>query len=168
MTDDLKLVIAPLNKNHDRSGFHCGESSLDDYIRKRARQDVKRRISQVFVATEPGHPATILGYYTLSTVSIELGELPQNIARKLPRHPVPAALLGRLAVGQAGQGRGLGGMLLVDALKRTLAVSDDIAIYAMVVDAINEGAQRFYEQFGFAPLDSAGRRLFLPLQSIQI
>jgi GNAT superfamily N-acetyltransferase len=138
MTSHSTLVIEPLNNSHDRPGFHCGVASLDDYIRKRARQDVKRRISQVFVATQTKDPSTIVGYYTLSTLSIELKQLPEDLARKLPRHPVPAALLGRLAVSQAAQGHGVGRMLLVDALKRTLAVSEEIGIFALVVDAIEE------------------------------
>ena len=138
---------------------------VDDYIRKQARQDVKRRVSRVFVATVTEHPNSIVGYYTLSTLSIELCQLPEALARKLPRHPVPAALLGRLAVNQRAQGHGVGGMLLVDAIKRTLAISDEIAIYAMVVDAIDERVQRFYEQFGFSLLSSGSRRLFLPLKS---
>jgi GNAT superfamily N-acetyltransferase len=75
-------------------------------------------------------------------------------------------LLGRLAVNQAAQGHGVGKMLLIDAIKRTLAVSDEIAIYAMVVDAIDERAQHFYEQFGFSRLTSENQRLFLPLKSI--
>jgi GNAT superfamily N-acetyltransferase len=79
---------------------------------------------------------------------------------------VPAALLGRLAVSQAAQGQGIGSMLLADAVKRTLSVSTDIAIYALVVDAIDEGAQRFYEQFGFLLLSGERRRLFLPLRSV--
>ena len=106
-----------------------------------------------------------MGYYTLSTLSVELSQLPENLARKLPHYPVPAALLGRLAVSQAAQGHGVGRMLLVDALKRTLAVSDEIAIYAMVVDAIDERAQHFYEQFGFTPLSAQGR-LFVPLKPL--
>lgn len=166
MTGYSNLVIEPLNSRHDRPGFHCGETSLDDYIQKQARQDVKRRVSRVFVATQAQHPGTIVGYYTLSTLSIELGQLPKDLARKLPRHPVPAALLGRLAVSQAAQGHGVGRMLLVNALKRTLVVSDEIAIYAMVTDAIDKGAQRFYEQFGFTPLGTENRRLFLPLKSL--
>ncbi len=166
MTDYSDLVIKPLDSRHDRPGFHCGISSLDDYIRKQARQDVKRRVSRVFVAAATEHPNTIVGYYTLSTLSIELCQLPEALARKLPRHPVPAALLGRLAVNQRAQGHGVGGMLLVDAIKRTLAISDEIAIYAMVVDAIDERAQRFYEKFGFSLLSSKSRRLFLPLKSI--
>ena len=166
MIDHYDLVIEALNNSHDRTGFLCGETSLDDHIRKQARQDVKRRISRVFVATQPEQPNVIVGYYTLSALSLELGELPEALARKLPRHPIPAALLGRLAISEAAQGHGIGRMLLADALKRTLAVSDEIAIHAMVVDAIDEGAQRFYQQYGFAPLSTTSRRFFLPLKSI--
>lgn len=166
MTSHSDLVIEPLNNRHDRAGFRCGEASLDAYIRKQAGQDIKRRISRVFVTTEAGHPSTIVGYYTLSTLSIELSQLPEKLARRLPRHPIPAALLGRLAVSRDAQGLGVGRMLLADALKRTLAVSDEIAIHAMVVDAIDEDAQRFYEQYGFAPLGTGSRRLFLPLRAI--
>ena len=164
MTDYSNLVIKPLDSRHDRPGFHCGVISLDDYIRKQARQDVKRRVSRVFVASATEYPNSIVGYYTLSTLSIELSQLPEALARKLPRHPVPAALLGRLAVNQRAQGHGVGGLLLVDAIKRTLAISKEIAIYAMVVDAIDDRAQRFYEQFGFSLLSSGSRRLFLPLK----
>ena len=166
MTDYSNLIIQPLNSDHDKSGFHCGVASLDNYVKKQARQDVKRRISRVFVATRVQQPNKIVGYYTLSSLTIELSQLPQSHARKLPRHPVPAALLGRLAVDQATQCHGMGKMLLVDAVKRTLAVSDEIAIYALVVDAIDERAQHSYEQFGFSLLSSGHQRLFLPLKSI--
>lgn len=166
MTEYSNLVIQPLNNDHDRPGFHCGVASLDDYIQKQARQDVKRRVSRVFVATPMGQPNRIVGYYSLSALSIELSQLPQSLARKLPRHPVPAALLGRLAVDQVAQRHGVGKMLLVDAIKRTLAVSDEIAIYAMIVDAVDDGAKHFYEQFGFSLLSSGSLRLFLPLKSI--
>jgi len=80
---------------------------------------------------------------------------------------VPAALIGRLAVSSAAQGQGVGKMLLADAIKRTLAVSDQIAIYAMVVDAINDSAKGFYKQFGFTHLSDDSPRLFLPLKSIE-
>ena len=166
MTDYFNVVIRPLDSDHHRSEFHSGAASLDAYIKKQARQDVKRRVSRVFVATRVDQPNSILGYYTLSTLSIELSQLPQALVRKLPRYPVPAALLGRLAVNQVSQGHGVGKMLLIDAIKRTLAVSDEIAIYAMVVDAIDERAQHFYEQFGFSLLSSEKHRLFLPLKSI--
>jgi ribosomal protein S18 acetylase RimI-like enzyme len=166
MTDYRNLVIAPLNPKHDRTGFQCGVETLDRYFKKQATQDIKRRISRIFVATEPDNPKVVIGYYTLSTLSIELNQLPEKMARKLPKHPVPAALIGRLAVSNAAQGQGVGKMLLADAIKRTLAVSDQVAIYALVVDAINENAVGFYEQFGFTRLSDDSPRLFLPLKSI--
>ena len=166
MTDYQNLVIAPLNPSHDRAGFQCGVEALDRYLKKQAKQDIKRRIGRVFVATKPEDPEKVIGYYTLSTLSIGLSQLPEKLARKLPKHPVPAALIGRLAVSNDAQGQGIGKMLLADAIKRTLAVSDQIAIYAMVVDAIDDNAKGFYEQFGFTRLSDDSPRLFLPLKNI--
>ncbi|MFZ0613458.1 MAG: GNAT family N-acetyltransferase [Desulfobacterales bacterium] len=94
-------------------------------------------------------------------------QLPEKLSWKLPKHPVPAALIGRLAVSNAIKGQGIGKMLLADAIKRTLAVSDHIAIYAMVVDILNDNAKGFYEQFGFTRLSDNSRRLFLPLKSVR-
>jgi len=165
MTDYQNLFIEPLNNTHNRSGFQCGVPSLDNYLKKQAKQDLKRRISRVFIAVTTESPATVVGYYTLSILSIELNRLPEEVARKLPRYPIPAALIGRLAVSQRAQGSGVGKMLLMDAIKRTLSVSNEIAIYAMVVDAIDEQAERFYQQFGFLSLRVQNRRLFLPLKS---
>ena len=115
----------------------------------------------------PDNPKAAIGYYTLSSLSIELNQLPEKLARKLLKHSVPAALIGRLAVGNAARGQGVGKMLLADAIKRTLVVSDQIAIYAMVVDAINDSAKGFYKQFGFTHLSDDSPRLFLPLKSIE-
>ncbi len=166
MSDYQKLVIEPLNNDHNRPAFACGLASLDNYLRKQAKQDIKRRISRIFVARSPELASTIIGYYTLSTLSINLEQLPDNLARKLPKHPVPAALIGRLAVSQQAQGHGVGKMLLMDAIKRTIGISDEIAIYAMVVDAIDEQAEHFYQQYGFISLSSDSHRLFLPLKSL--
>jgi GNAT superfamily N-acetyltransferase len=160
------LVIHSLSPAQDRTGFNSGVESLDRYLKKQARQDIKRRMSRVFVATRIENLRKVVGYYTLSSLSIELYQLPAEVVRKLPRHPVPAALIGRLAVHQTDQGKGIGKMLLVDAFKRTLSVSDQIAIYAMVVDAINNEAKGFYKQFGFIPLRDHHLRLFMPLQRI--
>lgn len=169
MTDFHKLVIAPLDiTTHDRAAFHCGIEALDRYMAKQARQDLKRRISRVFVATTPGNPRKVLGYYSLSSLSMQLSQLPENLARKLPKHPVPAALVGRLAVSNAAQGHGIGKMLMVDAIKRTQSVSDQIGIYAIVVDAITDKAIGFYEHFGFTRLSDDSPRLFLPLKSLSV
>ena len=161
-----KLIIEPLNSAHNRTGFECGVESLDNYLRKQAKQDVSRRISRVFVATESSAPSVIVGYYTLSSLSIDLNKLPEKLLKKLPKVPIPAALIGRLAVSQKAQKYGVGKMLLVDAIKRTLAVSHEIAIYAMVVDAINKDAEDFYRSFGFSKMSDKASRLFLPLKTL--
>lgn len=166
MIDCQNLVIESLNNSHDRPGFNCGVPSLDHYLQKQASQDIKRRISRVYVATARSSPNRVIGYYTLSTLSIGLNELSDEYARKLPRHPIPAALIGRLAVSAEARGCGVGKLLLVDAIKRTLSVSEEIAIYAMVVDAIDEQAESFYQQFGFKTLSTGHSRQFLPLKSI--
>jgi GNAT superfamily N-acetyltransferase len=165
VTEYQNLVIEPLCSNHDRVGFQCGVDSLDNYLQRQANQDIKRRVSRVFVATKQDEPDSIVGYYTLSSLAIELNDLPDSLARKLPRHPIPAALIGRLAVSQQAQNYGVGKMLLVNAIQRTLSISNEIAIYAVVVDAINDEAECFYQKFGFSRTNSDRQRLFLPLKS---
>jgi GNAT superfamily N-acetyltransferase len=166
MTHFFNLIIEPLNTTHDRPSFYCGVEMLDHYLQRQAGQDVKRHISRVFVAAETDHPKKVVGYYTLSSLSIELNQLPEELFRKLPKYPIPAVLIGRLAVSQSAQGKGAGKMLLADAVKRVLVVSDEIAIYAIVVDAINRDAQKFYESFGFTLLRDESHRLFLAIKSI--
>lgn len=161
------LVIEQLSTIHERKSFSCGDESLNTYIQKQAKQDIKRRIGRVFVATLKENPSTIIGYYSLSSLSIELNELPESQICKLPKYPVPAALIGRLAVDKNAKGYGIGKMLLTDAIKRTIAVSNNIAIYAIVVDALDSNAEAFYKQFGFSHLNNKGKRLFLPLKSFQ-
>jgi GNAT superfamily N-acetyltransferase len=160
----MSLVIEPLGRQHDRAGFSCDVADLDDYLRRRAGQDVRRRIARVFICTEKG-THIVLGFYTLSAISIDVGSLPDAQARKLPRHPVPAALIGRLAVDRSAQGKGLGRLVLADAIQRTLGASEQVAIHAVVVDAKNEAARRFYRTYGFLSLPDQPMRLFLPLNS---
>jgi len=157
------LHIKELDSGHNRPLFSCGNASLDDYIKRQAKQDVKRRIARVYVATNTLSESDIVGYYTLSTLSIDLSALPPEQIKKLPKHPVPAALIGRLAVSENHQGQGIGAVLLVDAIKRTIAISESIGIYAVVVDAIDDKAAAFYQHFGFKQLSASANRWFLPL-----
>ena len=159
------LVIELLDRSHNRDVFDCGIAPMNRYLQRQANQDMKRRVSRVFVARAPESKSRVLGFYTLSAISIDLSALPEKVAKKLPKLPVPAALIGRLAMDLVAQNMGTGRMLLADAVKRTIAVSEDIAIYAMVVDAINQQAEAFYKRFGFAPLTRGSGRLFLPLKS---
>jgi len=165
MSSESDLVIEPLNQHHKRAAFFCGIETLDRYLKRQANQDIKRRVSRVFVVRSRQDRTRVMGYYTLSTLSIDLSVLPEKLAKKLPKNPIPAALIGRLAVNLYAQGKGIGKMLLSNAIKRTLAVGTEFAIYAVVVDAINEEAESFYMQYGFAHLASEGKRLFLALKS---
>lgn len=158
----LRLVIAPLAPQHDRAGFACGKPALDDYLRRRAGQDVRRQIARVFVATEPGSPV-VAGYYALSGFAVALADMPPDLARKLPPHgDVPAALIGRLARDLRYRGRGVGEILLADALRRILDAGRTLGIHAIVVDAIDDEAKAFTLSCGFVAASAQSRRLILP------
>lgn len=162
---DGSIVIGPLTSHHDRASFRCGNEALDRYIREQAGQDSRRGIARVFVAVAVDDPDRILGLCTLSATSITASHLPPEVARRLPRHPVPAALLGRLAVDRSVARGGLGGILLADAVKRALAASETVAIAVIVVDPIDEAAQSFYAAHGFRSLEGPERRMFLTLSA---
>ena len=153
--------VEPLSSAHDRSRFVSGSAPLDRYLREQASQDIKRRIATCFVAVDI-QTQDIAGFYTLTATSVALDALSPELIRKLPRYPVvPAALLGRLAVAASAQGKGLGAALLADALLRVARV--EMGVYAMLVDAKDDAAQRFYEKHGFTLLAGETRRLALPI-----
>jgi GNAT superfamily N-acetyltransferase len=155
------IQIEALSEAHDRASFVSGSAVLDKYFQTQASQDMRRRIATCFVAVaEPSHQ--LVGYYTLTATSVALSALAEPITKKLPRYPVvPGALLGRLAVSKKRHGHGIGSLLLADAIKRTAHA--ELGVFAMVVDAKDERAQRFYEHFGFVLLPREGRRLCLPI-----
>lgn len=152
--------ISSLDSTHDRTTFCSGSEPLDRYLQQQATQDIRRRVTACFVALT--NEQVIAGYYTLAATSVPLVGLPRDAAKKLPRYPlVPAVRMGRLAVDQNFKGLGLGGALLADALNRALV--SDIAAYAMLVDAKDDGAVAFYQHHGFIPLPDSRMSLFLPL-----
>jgi GNAT superfamily N-acetyltransferase len=162
----LDLIITPLGKRHDRKNFDCGEASLELYLHRYANQDIRRRVNRVFVASPPDEPQRVIGYYSLSAGSLAAADLPEKFRHRLPRYPVPVALLGRLAVDRSYQGQGLGAVLIADALQRIALASQVMAVYAVMVDALNETAAEFYRQFGFIPLPSQPLKLFLPMDTV--
>ncbi len=164
--DEPSLVIEPLGSYHDRAAFSCGEPALDSYLQRQASQDIRRRVAQVFVALGDA-PGKIAGYYSLSAASFEKDELPSALAKRLPHYPVPAAILGRLAVDRACQGKGLGETLLLDAIRRVVRASATLAVHAIVVDAKNDRAVAFYQRYGFRSFASERRRLLLPLETFE-
>jgi GNAT superfamily N-acetyltransferase len=160
-----KILIEGLAAHHDRSPFSCGIEALDQYLRRQAGQDARRHVAATFVLLETGS-SNVLGFYTLSATSVQLTDLPELIAKKLPRYPlVPAILLGRLAVDQNQRGKGYGEFLLMDALNRCQSTRD-IGWVAVIVDAKDEGAIAFYEHFHFIRFGKESRRLFLPRTTI--
>jgi len=145
--------------------FHCGDDALDHYFQTQVTQDIRRHIANCFVAVE-AVTAHVAAYYTISAASIPLVDLPRKKPRRLPRYPtVPAVRIGRLAVDQRFQGRGLGGALLADAASRTLKA--DAAAFTLLVDARTSRPSPFYQRFGFRVLASQPRTLFLPLATAQ-
>jgi ribosomal protein S18 acetylase RimI-like enzyme len=162
----LKLIITPLSRQHDRKSFECGESSLNQYLNRYASQDIRQRVNRVFVASPPDAPRQVIGYYSLSAGNLDATALPQAFRRRLPRYPVPVVLMGRLAVAESRQGMGFGSILLADALQRIAQASQVMAVYAVVVDALNDQAAEFYRQFGFISLPSQPLKLVLPMDSV--
>ena len=158
--------IIALARGYEKDNFDCGNVQVNDYLKKYASQDIKRRLAQVFIIC-PQNSEEIIGFYSLSAGSIKASSLPEKIAKKLPLYPIPVSLLGRLAVKKKEQGKGIGGLLLVDAIKRVIKASEFLAIYALVVEAKNETAKRFYFHYGFIELVDYHNRLFLPLKTGQ-
>jgi ribosomal protein S18 acetylase RimI-like enzyme len=162
---DPAFRLAPLGPTHDRNTFNSESETLNRYLREQVTQDVRRRVAACFVALATGQ--RIAGYYTLTSASFLLTDLPASISRKLPRYPtVPAIRIGRLAIDRACKGLGLGGALLADALDR--AARSEIAAYAMMVDAKDESAADFYRHHGFLALPDSPLTLFLPLATVQL
>jgi predicted GNAT family N-acyltransferase len=159
----LDYTVEPLRALHDRAAFSCGVVALDDYLRRQARQDLSRNLAAVFVLTADNR--TIAGYYTLSAHSILAGQLPESVAKKLPRFPLPVTSLGRMAVSQSLRGQHLGELLLMHALERAWLGSKQVASWAVIVDA-KLGARAFYLKYGFAPLPSQPHRLYQPMTAI--
>ena len=156
-----RFVIEPLAKAHKRSDFACGSDRIDSYFRETVSQDVKRKYATCFVAKEIT-TGRVAGFYTLSSSTVPLTEVPEALARKLPRYPsVPAVLIGWLGRHIDFAGHGLGEALLVDAIKTVAAAS--IGAHAVFADAIDDKAAGFYASFGFTPLIERPLTLYLPV-----
>lgn len=153
--------LEALTEAHDRAAFSCGEEALDRYFQGQVTQDIRRKITNCFVAIETAGDQ-VAAFYTLAASSIPTPDLPAELTKKLPRYPsIPAVRIGRLAVDRRFHGRGLGAALLADAALRTLSAAP--AAFALVVDAKGAQAVAFYRHHGFLPFASQPRTLFLPL-----
>lgn len=148
---------------HDRNGFDCGVPALDEYLARFADQHRRRGITSVYVLADSEAPALILGYYTLSAAEVDAQELDERDRRRLPRYPVPCFRMGRLACRMDQRGKGIGRLLLGLAVDRCLKAREQVAAYALLVDAKDEQARLFYEHYGFTAFTGRPLTLYLPL-----
>jgi ribosomal protein S18 acetylase RimI-like enzyme len=161
-------ILEQLTKAHDRDGFDCGSEPLNLFLRQTARQHAERGISRTFVMVEAdaATPRPILGYFSLNLCQLKSELLSPLESRKLPRE-VAGIRLGRLAVAKAWQAQGIGKTLLVAAMGKFMEIYQTAGGIGLFVDAKDQAAKRYYEQFGFIPLISNDLELFLPLKTIQ-
>jgi GNAT superfamily N-acetyltransferase len=162
----VELFWDKLNAGHDRVNFESGVPELDEYLKTQANQDVKRNLSSVFVLSDEN--GQIVGYYAISQHSLTVEELPEHASKKLPpKRKVACTLLGRLAVDRRYQGQGYGEILLFHALNKAFAISKEIASFAVIVDAKDENAKRFYQKYDFLSLKDMPLRLYLPMKGLE-
>lgn len=152
--------------DHDRASFSCGVPDLDRYFRDQAGQDAKRKVAAPFVMVDSTR--TVVGYYTLSAYGIRLAEVPQDLAKKLPKYPLlPGTLLGRLAVSQARRGQKLGRLLLMDALHRSWRNTAEVASIGVVAEAYDEAAREFYLHHEFVPIAEHPKKVFIAMKTTE-
>lgn len=162
----MKLEIEVLSKKHDRNAFDCGDSELNYFLQRIARQHIKKGISKTFVLVSQDIPSEIIAYITLVVCEIFASEVPHSWKNKYPQK-IPAAKLARLAVSSTNQRKGYGKVLLIDAMKKTINVSKAMGIAGLFVDAKDQKAKNYYEQFGFIALPDQLENLFLPLATLK-
>ncbi len=166
MKPQLTAVTAFDRGVHRVETFSCGQEALDRWLRAYAGQSQRRDAARTFVTSESD--GKVAGYYTLVAAQVEHEQATGSVSRGLsPHFPVPVTLLARLAVAVPHQGTGVGRSLLFDALRRVLRASSELAIRAVVVDAIDERASGFYRAFGFEPSNLAPETLMVPLQIVR-
>lgn len=156
----MDFITVDFDKSLDRSTFDCSaHAALNNYIAQHAGQDEKRNVSRTFMYVESG---TLLGYYTVANASVALNELSETQKKRMPRYPMPAVLLSRLAVDKSMQGTGLGQRLMADFFRRVNVISRHSGVAFVVVDAKDKKAADYYQnKLGFVPSVSNPLRLLL-------
>jgi len=162
----MNLTFEKISRDANRQNFDCGVDSLNEYLKKYAWQNFKKNVGVTILAFEKGKRDRILGYYTVSMAQINFEHLPPGLSKGLPRYPVPAIRIGRLAVDRSVLAKGVGSALLRNALQRAIALSTQLGTCAVLVEAISEQARSFYEHYGFVTLHDLPSSLVLPVTTI--
>jgi GNAT superfamily N-acetyltransferase len=151
--------------SHDASGFDSGNGPLDRWLVRYAGQNERRDATRTFVASRE---RSVYGYYTLVAGQLEHLDATPQVRKGLSRHfPIPVAILARLAVDARHQGHGIGASLLNDALSRVVRASEEVAVRAVVVHAIDDSAAAFYEHFGLQTLSTTPQTLMATLATLR-
>lgn len=155
-----RFSISKLEKSHDRQSFDCGNEALNRFLKNLASQIVKRHEATIYVAHVDNK---VVGYYTLSADKIHQLDDPNLLKNQSPYTGIPCILIGRLAIDKVFQGQGIGQDLLAHALVTVKNIAQNVGVAFVVVDAKDENAKRFYEQFGFLELQNQPLRLCFPV-----
>lgn len=166
MANEFPWIVEHLGPKHDRTLFDCGVPALDDFIKRYARQNEEIDFSRTYVARKPDS-MRVDGFYSISAGQIQSVDLPPEEAKRFPRYPIPALILGRLAVDKTVQGQRLGNGLLVRALEKARQVSEVVGVNVFAVYATNEPAREFYVKHGFKELLDDRLHLFMSMKVIR-
>ena len=158
--------IELLNKSHEREGFNCGSVALNQFLQRTARQHIQKGLSRTFVLVESKQPSVIIGFFTLSLCEVRVDCLPPRWAKKYPS-VVPGVKLARLAVSLKWQKQGIGGILLVEGMRRASVIAENAGVIGLFVDAKDQKAKAYYERYGFEGTQEHPLLLFLPLSGLK-
>lgn len=162
MTEKTLAILDVTSESYKH--FSCGRSELDEYLKRFAKGNHKKGLGKTFVLQKDN---IVIGFYTISMASIEFMSFPENKNKGLPKYPIPAAKIGRLAVDESAKGNGIGKFLLIDAFLRIHQASKLVAAYAVIVDAKDEKSKKFYKHYGFIKYNDIEMSLFLPMETIE-
>lgn len=154
-----------LGRDHPRRSFRSGQSEVGDWLRAKAWQHQKKHLSVTKVVLDDAN--RIVGYYTLATGQVDFGDLPDDLTRRLPRRWLPVAVLAWLGVSEDHQGRGIGRLLLAQALRDCYEAGDTFAFVAVIIDCLTEAAKSFYQKWDFHELPGHPYRLFVTYQQLE-
>ena len=165
------IIEAYSPSHHDRADFSCGTKRIDNFLHLTAKKHQKGDFTRVWVACR-ADTSRVVGFYSMNAHSLESGELPASFARNAPRHGgIPAIYLSMIGVDQSMQGKGLGSILMADAMKRVALISGDVGVAALVLDVLDDDARdrriEFYKRLGFISLPSRPERMFIPTATIR-
>jgi GNAT superfamily N-acetyltransferase len=165
MDSDTEFKIEILSRTHDRANFDCGETGLNDFLQKHAKQNATKGLSVTYVAVGQDSK-TILAYYSISSGQVACAALPEEERLRLPRYPIPVIRIGKLETDLKFQCKGIGRIMLVDALSKAAFLSTELGVYAVEVDALTPKAKEFYCKLGFSQLADNQLHLYISIRTI--